>query len=86
MILNWKVGRHLHQKFGGRVALNPIGYHLPIDAYAKYIQDALAKDKIQIAEPELKSAFLSALQEEQKQGSIVEGEQGAVAAFGTQPW
>lgn len=86
LIENWKVQQSLYQRYGGgKVLVSSLGPPVAIDALKKFLQEEEKRGAFEIFDPELRTAFWTAVADESWADGVAQGRR-ADEAFATPPW
>lgn len=85
LVQNWKVQRSLFKRYGGRVLISSLGFHVAIDAMKQFFQEEEKRGSFEIPDPELRAAFWKAVADESWADGVASG-RGAKDVFATAPW
>lgn len=85
LVLNWKVQRSLHRRYGGRVLLSSLGFHVAVDAQLAYLREAASQGAFEISDAELARDFWRAAAMEGQGDGDVEGDE-ATELLAVAPW
>jgi TonB family protein len=85
MIRMWKVNGSLHRKYGGKVNLSNLGFHVPVYAVKKFLEEKEKGGAFEILDVKLREAFWAAVSDENWGDAIISEEKGK-KMFETPPW
>ncbi len=85
LVQNWKVQRSLYRRYGGRVLISSLGFHVAIDAMKQFFQEEEKRGSFEIPDPDLRAAFWKAVTDESWADGVASG-RGAKDVFATAPW
>lgn len=85
LIRNWKVGRALYAKYGGRVRLSAFGFHDPMDAWEQFLIQQERAGSFAIPDPTSRAAIWAVFQDKSGGDGTVSGAKAA-AIYATPLW
>lgn len=85
LVLSWKVGGHLHRRYGGRVSLSSFGFHLPIDAIAAWLRDQESRGSFAIYDEKVGAAFWRMIETAAWGDGVVDEAEGR-SIYAAPPW
>ncbi len=85
VIVNWKINKFLHQKYGGRVAVSKLGLDVAIDGLRHMVCESMEQGDVLIPSANMRASVLRELDKQSRGGIVVEGED-ALRCFRLAPW
>jgi hypothetical protein len=84
-IRQWKVNQALYQQYGGRIVFQQGGPE-PLDAYAKFLEEARARGDFEILDRDLEDAFWKYYRDDSIHSFFEPGSKEEAQAFASPPW
>jgi hypothetical protein len=84
-IRQWKVNQALYQQYGGRIVFQQGGPE-PLDAYAKFLEEAQARGDFEILDRGLEDAFWKYYRDDSIHSFFEPGSKEEAQAFASPPW